>query len=236
MSIFTSTEFFSAVAGAIVGGTITFVCQLYALRAARRQREADNTMVQKALANSLFFKLMRIHSNLHGIHRHFWESLERGQKEMPSGEPWQVVVPLANPPEQVHLQSDEMGMLLSLKNDPVLNGAMDVEAIHNSMIVAVRAFNNERIALGERLASVSELESEVGDRISTAVPNRHRNALRPMMITVNSLVQEISSLTKDGLALSRQTLRGAEGLFRTKFNFSYTVTIKADVDATKQES
>jgi hypothetical protein len=230
MSVLTSPEFWSALAGAVVGGAITFVCQLYALREARTQRDADQRTKRQAQANALFFKLMKIHSNLHGVHSHFWECLEEGRKELPDAEPWQVVRPLANPPESIHLPADEMGMLLGMKNDPLFHAVMDVEAMHNALLAAVHAYNTERITLGDRLARTQEVHSEVGDRVSGVLSNKERNALRPAMIGVNSLADSILAQAKSALTLSREAVQGAQSMFRERLKLPFTVEIKPDAD------
>jgi predicted acylesterase/phospholipase RssA len=60
--ILDSTEFWSAIVGAIVGGLIALGAQMLALRADRKRREEDHKREQQALAASLLFKMMRIHS------------------------------------------------------------------------------------------------------------------------------------------------------------------------------
>jgi hypothetical protein len=234
VSVFTSSEFLSAIAGAVVGalvaGVITFGCQLYALSKAREEREADHTTQQKALAHALLFKLAKIHSNLHGIHRHFWESWEAGRKELKDAQPWQVVVPLANPPAHVHLPSDEMGLLLAQRDDLLFNNVMDLEAMHNSLLDAVRVFNTERGALGERLAAVSKPDLVAGAHVSGLAPTQEINALLPKMIDVNSLVEAVLSNAKDALVISRKTVNGVVALFRTKLDLRITLEMKADAD------
>src|SRR2546426_10526449 len=51
--ILDSTEFWSAIVGAIVGGLIALGAQMLALRAGRKRREEDHKREQQALAASL---------------------------------------------------------------------------------------------------------------------------------------------------------------------------------------
>ena len=64
-----SSEFWSAIAGAVIGGLIALVAQVIFLRTAKKQREDEQRRTQQALANSLLFKMMRIHSNFVAIHK-----------------------------------------------------------------------------------------------------------------------------------------------------------------------
>jgi len=116
-----SSEFWSAVVGAAVGGLIAYVVQKVALIEARNQRKEDARNIQTALANSLLFKMIRIHSDMYGISRHIESCFEDAKKRKFDGEPWQFFLPLANPPDPIHFSSDEMGMLLALKNDVAFN-------------------------------------------------------------------------------------------------------------------
>jgi hypothetical protein len=243
LAVLTSTQFWAAIFGAFVGGGITFLIQLYLLRQARKQRTedrdetaklraADRLELQQGLAHALTFKLHKIHSNLHGMHGHFWGSLTEGRAKDKAAEPWQVVVPLANPPSPIALSADEMGMLLSLKDDELFNGVMDLEAVHNSLIAAVHVFNNQRTALGERVAAVSQFDGEAGYRISGVAPPETYMQLRPKMPDVNGLVEDILPMAKDALTDSRKTVQGVNALFRAKLKLTHKVEIMLDADTT----
>lgn len=82
------TEFWSAIAGAVVGGVIAYAVQIRALREGKRQRADDQKSIQQGLGNSLLFKMIKIHSNIHGIHRHIEECFETAAKRGQKGEPW----------------------------------------------------------------------------------------------------------------------------------------------------
>jgi hypothetical protein len=140
-------EFWAAVGGAIVGGIIAFVIQLVVLRAAARQREKEAAERKKALGFSLFVKMMKIHSHLHLLHEHLEEPFERDKEGGGGREPWQIVLPLANNPMHVHFSSDEMAMLLSLKNDDLFNDVISMDEIHNSTIDLFDTFKEKRFAL-----------------------------------------------------------------------------------------
>src|SRR5262245_8629003 len=108
MGILASAEFWSAIAGAVVGGFIAFGVQMIALRETRKQQIAEHQQRQKALAHSLVFKMIGVHSNFRSIRRHFDDCLRKAD-EKAKAEPWQIVLPLANFPENIHFSSEEMG-------------------------------------------------------------------------------------------------------------------------------
>ena len=141
------TEFWSAIFGAVVGGSIAYMIQLKALREGRKQRDEEHKRLQQALGNALLFKMIRVHSNFYDVHKYIEGCFAEAARREHKGEPWQFVTPLANPPDPVYFSSEEMGMVLGLKNDDVFNLVLQMDVIHNSLIDIVRVLNTERRAL-----------------------------------------------------------------------------------------
>jgi hypothetical protein len=220
--IFVTAEFWSAIAGAIVGGLIAFGVQLIALRDAKVQREEDRRRTQQALGNSLLFKMIRIYSNFHGIRGHIEGCFEEAKKKGVKGEPWQIVLPLANPPDHVHFSSDEMGMLLAQKDDDIFNAVVEIDVIHNSLVDALKVMQTLRMNLADRLVA----EEVAGNKVSGVIPVAEGIKLRPKMIEVNMLVDNVRALVaKDfdecGVALDR-----LQELLRRTLGLSYKLTKK----------
>jgi hypothetical protein len=140
-----------AIAGAIVGGVIAYVVQIKALRESRKQREEDRRQIKQPQAHALLFKMIQIHSDFFGIQRHFDECFEAASKKNFKGEPWQFVLPLANLPDPIHFSSDEMGMLLALKNDDVFNLVASLDVVLNGLSAAFGTMNSVRRELGQRI-------------------------------------------------------------------------------------
>ena len=226
------TEFWAAIAGAVVGGFIAYAVQMKALREARKQRDEDHKQLQQALANALLFKMARIYSNFYGLHRHIEDSFAEAAQRGLKGEPWQFVRPLANPPDPVHFSSEEMGMVLGLKNDDVFNLVLPMDVIHNSLIDGVKVLNAERRALTERLKA-DEAEGAV---LSGTLDKDQELALRPQMIDVNSLIVSIRADAKRGFEESDQALNGLQKVFQDKLGLGHKVvsTVKPS-DTTPME-
>ena len=194
-AILRETAFWSAITGAIVGGFIAYIVQVKALRERRRQRAEDHERIQQALGNALLFKMIRIHSNFYGMHRHIEECFEEAARREFKGEPWQFLLPLANPPASVHFSSEEMSMLLALKNDDAFNLVVPMDAIHNSLNSTFKVLNTERRALTERL-TVDDAE---GTAVSGVLDKQQELALRPHMIEVNTLIENMRVHAEEGL-------------------------------------
>ena len=219
-------EFWSAIVGAIVGavvgGLIAYMVQVKALHEGRKQRDEDHKRLWQALGNALLFKMMRLHSNFHGIQEHFEESFASAAQRKDRMEPWQFVLPLANPPDSVNFSSEEMGMLLSLKNDDVFNLVLSMDVIHNSLIDAVKVLNTERRALTERITA----EEADGAVLSSNLDRDQMMALRPRMIEVNGLIDSIRDHAKRGFKESGAAMYSLHNLLRDELEITYNLESK----------
>lgn len=226
LKIANSTEFWSTIAGAIVGGGIAFCIQYFALRETRVIREDDRKIQREALANSLMFKVIRIYSNLHGIVLHFEESQEQATTEGMQGEPWQIYVQLANLPDVVSFTSGEMAMLLSLKADAVFNSVLDLDVRHNAIISILHTFNGAKKDLEDRIAAVGRVEAEQGRELQQAMPMDAWHANRPRMINVNGLAEDLISTAKKDFEIAGAVLQNLHQTLRDKCGLSYTIALK----------
>lgn len=217
-----SSEFWSAIIGAIVGGLIAYFVQLKALRENRRQRDEDHARVQLGLGNSLLFKMIRIHSNFVNIHRHMEKFFERSKEIDAPGEPWQIVLPFGNLPDDVHFSPEEMGFLLGLKNDGVFNSVIDMDIIHNGFIESVRTMNNTRKELSERLRVV---ETD-GDVAHIGLAKEEYLLVRPKMVEVNTLVEQIRKFGGIDCKRSKESLTQLHTLLRSKLGLTYRLETK----------
>ena len=192
------------------------------MREARRQRDEDRERIKQAQGHSLLFKMVRIYSNFHGMHRHIEEGFEEATKKGLGGEPWQFVLPLANPPDYVQFSSEEMGMLLTLKQDDVFNSVAEMDIIHNSLSDAVKLLNNERRSLTERLTH----EEAKGAVLSGTLSKDQMLSLRPRMIEVNGLIESIRSQAERDFNDSRAALDSLHTLLKEKLGLAYKLEHK----------
>lgn len=79
------------------------------------------------------------------------------------------------------------------------------------------------------------MNSEVGARVSGVLSNTERNALRPAMIGVNSLVEAVTGQAKTALSLSAKSVQAMQSLFREKLSLPYTIAILPDADLRPQK-
>jgi len=225
-------EFWSAIAGAIVGaitgGIIAYVMQVKALREGRAVRAEDQKLNRQAQGRALLLKMGRIISNYHSIREHFDGHYNRAHETGFVGEPWEFILPTANAPDPVYLSMDELGMLLSLKNNEVFNSLVGLDAIHNGLIDVLKLFNAERRALTERLPQTAIAEQGIGEQgnmLSGFSPREVIAGLRPRMIEVNMLAEQLRVGAKNGFTEATTVTAALVQLLKQKLGLSYNVSI-----------
>jgi hypothetical protein len=207
-------EFWSGVIGAVFGGGITFLAQSRGFREQRKQRAEDRLRWQLGLAHSLFFKMMRIHSDFYGVHRHIEDCFEKAASEKFGGSPWQFVLPLANFADAVHFSPDEMSMLLGLKDIQVFNMVMEMDVRHNAVLDAARVMSAERRALTQRL----EADAVEGARLSGVIDPKTRLLLMPKIIEVDGVIAQTRNDAKSGTDESYAAMDALQKLLKARLD------------------
>ncbi len=106
-----NSNFWAAIAGAIVGGALTIIMQMLDRRSAKRERRDAQRLERQATATSIVSKLVRMHRQLDSFVRNH----ELGAAEAKSGQdPWAYVRAIGALPEPASLTSAEAASLLQL--------------------------------------------------------------------------------------------------------------------------
>jgi hypothetical protein len=205
--ILNSTEFWSAIIGAIIGGLMVLAAQMLGWWADRKQRREDYKRAQQALAASLLFKMMRIHANYGGVHQYIEESFEQAAKKGMHDEPWRFLLPLASLPTPIDFSSDEMGMLLQQKDDAVFNSMLEADVLYNHFVGGITTLQPMRAALMERIPP----DQVSGDTGRVFPSPKELTALRPRMIEVNALIEQLRVDARDGVQESEKLLDRLQG-------------------------
>ncbi|AGK58287.1 hypothetical protein HYPDE_33073 [Hyphomicrobium denitrificans 1NES1] len=169
------------------------------------------------------FKLVKIHSITNGIKRHFDESKSKADADGFEGEPWQIFVSVANTPEPISFSSEEMALVLSLKNDVIFNELMNIDNCHGALLSAINAFNQSRAKLEESIGAVATAIDEQGQQLSHAIRGKDLDRVRPKMIEVNGLAEALMSATNLELARCDSVLFALNKLLREKCGVAYRV-------------
>lgn len=177
-------EFWAAMIGAVVGGLIAFAIQMISLHEVRKQRADDQYEKRKALAHSILFKMLRIHTNLLNFHKFLEESFHKAAEKQLSNEPWKIVRPLATLPKHVYFSDDEKSLILSLDDFVVFNSIASMDEIHNNHIELFLTYGNKRSAMTSKMPA--KMKGMVG---TTTLSKKDMLMLESTMSTLNELIE-----------------------------------------------
>lgn len=230
-TITSQTEFWAAGVGAIVGavvsGLISYGIQIKVLREGRNQRAEDRQISQQALATALIFKIGKTYSNISALHKHLEECFGIAGDTKPQREAWQVFIPLSNLPDRISFATDEMGLLLAMNNDDIFNLVLALDDVHNSLWGSVRTLQEEHALLLEQIRVV-RFEGDVG---KIELDHATQLRLRPRMIKVNRIAEQLRANTKRAMDESQEALSGAQELLRDKLELSFGLAYMKSEDS-----
>lgn len=181
-----SSEFWSAIAGSLVGGAIALTIQLLVFRDARKERKRRSDEINASTAYTLFLKLQSCGNDLKIFAQHIAEATSRA--EQLGWEMWQAFVPIPNLPPHQEFSAEENALLLRAKRFTLFNRTRDVEATHHSSIIAMQLYLDRRTELGRQMGSIMN-----GDVGSVTLDAAQMQALGPLMADVRGLASSIAA-------------------------------------------
>jgi hypothetical protein len=207
--------------GAAISGTASYLLQRTSFAEARRQKEKDRFETRKAQAYSLYFKLLRIQSNLALLQK----ALKPEQRQMTGSEgdlggDWQVTLPLANMPDRVKFTSDEMALLLSLSTMQ-FNELGPFDDVHNSVIDLFETYRSMRV---ETMSSMSAIMK--GNLGTTTSTKEEHDKLAPKVAQLNMLLASMKERTDGDAKEAWHHLKRTHALFVKEFNFHSKLQLK----------
>ena len=211
--------FWSAIAGAIVGGLIAYFIQIKVLREGRKQREEDLRRTQQVLGNSLIVKMIKIYSNIRLLHKHLEDCFRASNHKDSQQEPWQFYRPLVTLPNTVFFSSEEMSMLVGMKNDHILNLVLPLDTVHNTLLSTVANLQKERAILLEQLKA----DKFIGEIGTVVFDQDELLKARPQMISINQMFEGLRAHAKRGTGESKEALYALHKLLRDKLELHYNL-------------
>jgi len=177
-----SSEFWAGIVGALIGaiagGGITWLLQHFETKATRKERD-------QALARSLLFKLIKIHSDLEHFRQHVVSCGElAANSNLKIG--WQSFRPIANGPTKLEFTSDEMSYLMKLKNFDLFNNVLSLDALHSSTIDIFDLYAARRLELTSMMPA--QMNGMVGE---IALNDEQMAIVGPRMAELDDLVGSI---------------------------------------------
>lgn len=218
-------EFWAAIAGAVVGGIIAFGIQIIALRASAKERAANAAEQKKALGHSLLFKAIQIYSHLRVFNKHLKDGAAEAKKFGDSEINWKVVLPLANLPAKVHFSTDEMALLLGLKNFEVFNKVVSFDELHNSTIEIFATYTERRSSMTATLSA--ELDGAVG---STDLDAKQLAMLAPRMYELDALLKQMLVRCEQDEKEASEILLLLQKVLGDELGMTYLIQKKSDAE------
>jgi hypothetical protein len=216
-TVSTAWAVFSVIGGTLVGSAIStavaFWTQKRTFAAAKEQRESDRLETRKAKAYSLFFKMIRMHSNIATMDANFVSFIEKGRAKG-YDQMWKVVLPM-NMPDKVKLTPDEMALVLSM-DIKLFNDMGPFDDVHNSLIDIYAEYSSRRTAVLSKFGA-DEMDGSAG---STTLSAAEMAWLRPRAYELEELAKRMVQRATEERAESQSLLERIHALFVKEFDFS----------------
>jgi hypothetical protein len=214
-------NFWSVIIGALVGalaaGGISFWLQRMTLRAAAEERQTERRERRAALGHALLFKTGRIYSHARTFSEHMRAAYAAAKRDGFKGEAWQFVLPILNFPDRVEYTTDEMALLLSLKENELFNCLIQLDEIHNSTIEIFRRYAELRLSLTQKL-SPHEMRGKIGSGNLTPAELMR---IQPSMIELNDVAEGLQSRCQRDEAESWKALVELQRVLKSALGLEY---------------
>lgn len=212
-----ASEFWAAVVGAIVGSvTGGLIAWLLQLSQDRRQTRERN----QALARSLIFKLIRIHSDLQGFKTHVAECEADAKRDgLPVG--WQSLRAIGNLPDRISFTPEEMSYLLSLKDYVLFDKVLSLDVVHSSTIGIFELYKERRLTLTDMLSAT--MKGLVG---TTELNASQKAFFDPKAAELDLLVSDIRVRVEQDAKESREALEQTNVAIRPTLGHSFQLAHK----------
>ena len=145
------SEFYAAIAGAVVGGIIAFVIQMFAIRQASSERKEGAKNLERTLATQILLNLQEATSNIRRIREMCVEAIAGAKALHFDQEPWRALLPVSNLPSEIQFNLDQFEYLFINADSELFMDVRDLEVIHNSAIKSFNKYCLKREELGKIL-------------------------------------------------------------------------------------
>jgi hypothetical protein len=199
--------------GAAISASVSYALQRTSFAEARQQKEKDRYEVRRVQAYSLFFKMIRMHSNIAIIDATLADFVQKGHAKGMTAY-WQMILPLANMPDRVKFTAEEMALLLSL-DIKLFNDLGPYDDVHNGLLGLYETYAAKRAATLTRFSTL-EMEGGTGTHDLTAEDVAW---LTPRAYEMHSLAEGMIQRAKDERATSTGLLERIHALFVKEFKF-----------------
>jgi len=211
------SEFWAAIIGAAVGGALAILAQIVTSMWAARSRRVG-------LSTSLLIKLALMHSNLLRLRRVVEEQLRTAEASGLGPDLWQKMLPIMHVGDPIAFTAEELGLLLTVRDDALLNILIDADARHNRTMLIADEFSEKRAELVRSL--VAEFDD---DRGAIRADDPQLTAKRPLILEVESLAKALVTRASKEEEVARSLYSNVYARLR-KFGVSSAPKLRTDPD------
>jgi hypothetical protein len=211
---------FSLLMGTIVSSIVAYLLQRNSFAEARRLKAQDKLDERKALGLTLFHKMLRIASTLSILKLHMDEGLALAKAQNITGEPWQVISPIASFPDRVKFTPEELTFLMLLDKS-LFSDMGPFDDIHNTLLESFQLYNAKRDALTDTLEPV--MRGNVGGIILTPTLLQK---IAPKTAELNVLIQGMLDRSTQDSNEARELLERLRNFLNKEFGLQLKIEIK----------
>jgi len=223
-TVSTAWAVFSVVGGSLLGAAISASVAFFTLRkninAAKANRDEDRLELRKARGYSLFFKMIRLTSDLNTLGNAVKSCFADAQSQGFVGAPWQIVRPVVPLPDPVTFAPEEMALVLSIDSN-LFNQMGALDELHKSTVALFDMYNTERTKIMERFGA--KMEGPVG---TTGLTEQEKNWLEPRAFQLNQLVELMLQRTEQDGKEAWAALEALHATLEKSFNLKHKLERK----------
>jgi hypothetical protein len=217
------SAFGGTIIGAALGGAISYWLQHQSLAASKTLHDADRREVRKALGYGLFFKMIRLTSDLAQLGMPVDEAVKKAAGEGRTDELWPGVLPILPLPDLLKFSPDEMALVLSLDNR-LFNDMAALDDLHKSSIAIFDLYAERRTALTDTLRP----ETMAGNLGSTLLTRAERDRMRPRSVELDMLIQGMVERTRQDGKIAWDCLKRLHAVLEKEFELKHELKLKED--------
>ena len=208
-----------------MGGGIAYIMQRSAINKEDHRRSAEQREAQQALGQSLLIKTIRIQSNIAAIQKYITSSFDEAKNKGYNGKPWQIVRPLASIPPRIDFSTDQLSLLLSLRDSDLFNRLSQLDGIYNNFLDILSTFNDRKSALNDLLPGVV-VEGTV---LTMPLPDDQALKMLPIMHDVDQLIGYLQARAEVDHADADEALKRLALLLNERLDLGFSIAAKAAV-------
>lgn len=202
--------------GSLIGGTIAFRIHIRTLKSQERERRQSSEEKERAIANSIIFKLIKINSYATAFCEHLEDAYERNKINGEKIRSWQTVLPLMGNFYTINFSPEEGALILKIKEDSLFNKFMMSDDKYNNTVRLFEIYAEKRQELTRYFPA--KMKGSVGETVLT---EEQMLIVRPKMFELDNIITKMIQCSNSDLSDSKYLIENFIKIFNAKLNLKY---------------